>query len=183
MSRPMNVHETLIFIRKPIDEIAASLGADAVSRKIVDGNEVAYLYEGSGPDRTSFGLSADLDAPEGGAWTHLLASNDDPRVLAALLKQLHVNISQLQPATDWDGNPLVELGPIRKEIERREAVSQAETPPGHSRYGKNLRSQVSRRWPSSPSPFAPAKAAAKVAAKPAAKAAAKPAAKKGTPKS
>jgi hypothetical protein len=121
MNKPMDVYETLIFISKPIEEMVASLSSMAAPRKIVDGSEVAYLYQGRGPDKTSFGFAADLDAPEGRAWTHLLAGDDNPRALAALLKQLRVKISQLRPATDWNGNPLVELDPIRKEIERGEA--------------------------------------------------------------
>lgn len=108
----MSIHETLIFIKKPIKEIAASVPGSTQAATVADGNEVAYIFEGKGPQNTSFGFAADLDAPDGASWTQLLVDNDDPEILARLLKQLDVSPDQLEAATDWDGAPLVDLAPI-----------------------------------------------------------------------
>ena len=70
-----------------------------------------------GPGGTDFGLCADLGAPDGMAWSHLLMEDFQPHTLAALLRQLRVGPEEVEAATDWNGNALVDLAPVRKELE------------------------------------------------------------------
>lgn len=170
----MNVKETLIFINRPIGELASVL---RFGSKSVEGNEVTYYFEGQGPQGVDFGLFADMDAPDGDVWSHLLMEDPSPGVLAALLKLLHVRPEEVEAATDWNGNPLVDLQAVRDNLTRGNRAAQHERAARSTFEVYNDRNARTRSHHRATPNAAVATLTAKATVKPASKAAARPVAK------
>jgi hypothetical protein len=120
----MTIRETLIFIHKPASEIVRDYRHGDAPKEFQADSETAYLFNGDNPENAEFGLMSDLDAPEGKEWTQLLHRDPENAVaLAKTLRLLNVEPAQLRTATDWDGNALVDLAPVERQLRRQPAAA------------------------------------------------------------
>ena len=133
----MTVRETPIFIHKPAAEIVRTYRHGDAPKEVRADNEVAYLFNGESLETAEFGLTSDFDAPKGSEWTQLLHREPgNAAALAETLLLLGIDLKQLHPATDWEGNPLIDLAPIGELLRKRSAA------PANASYLSERRASV-----------------------------------------
>lgn len=124
----MSLQRTLVFINRPIKELAAAVGSEIIRNHVEDEDELYVFLGGDSEDTATFGLSAERCDTGDGGWTQLLHTDpSNMHAVAESFKMLGVSPADARSATDWNDTPLFDMEALTKAYE---VSSQTTTLPG-----------------------------------------------------